>query len=566
MFQFDKNMYNAMKEWIDNRRDYKADIMYINSHDRALTDLTVRKYMYNLYEEDEMGELYISLYSAKNFNQNMRDYFFEIDRLYMHKPDENAPLMEVIEDIPGTCGWIVLVVEDCELLSEDDEKNRETLQAILTFASKGAEIVLVGNKDLKDVFSQYGCDVCEVSEKLDVEEDDERLVIGVYSQEDEPCMECIEADSLDDERDELIYYWDVLYEQLEKGYFDFGSFKSLFKDTVEYIIPRVSKDQVYRKDIRLLEDIALMHAKMWRKKEESFDGCEPLQIDGCRPWEFEAAYQFVCGLNNSVINRYDEDVIKDGKVTIMVWVEERMVDYGGISISGSGSNYVDINGDNVFAEMDRLSNVICKCTYNGDNEVLWDYMLDEDGEKDDSERSDKHNEEIVNKLGMLMEGIKAAADKTINRERGVKVHRCKTDQEDCSISENVESELSIDIKEYDMSICDIKGYERIKDSLNDEIESCKVIRAVVMLDQSRYLINDNGEYEMTFKAQKEYDDFIMKYHGTMDREEMHVVDEGYGCGEDELDWHITACVQNEEGYVNGVVEVQVCVRADETRS
>ena len=119
----DKTMYEKLKKWWDFSKEIRPNtqgIMYVNCHDRALTNATIRKLMFELKKED--FELYVSLYSAKNFYHNMRDYYLHIADLYQCELNADALLSDIIEDIPSTCGWIVLIVQDTEALSGDAEK------------------------------------------------------------------------------------------------------------------------------------------------------------------------------------------------------------------------------------------------------------------------------------------------------------------------------------------------------------------------------------------------------------------------------------------------------------
>ena len=102
------------------------------------------------------GELFISLYSAENFYRNMREYYSHIDDLYMNTPSDENPLIDIIKDIPPTCGWIVLILEDLELLSGKLEEMKEMMESIFAFASRRPSIVLVGEGNYIKVFVLYG--------------------------------------------------------------------------------------------------------------------------------------------------------------------------------------------------------------------------------------------------------------------------------------------------------------------------------------------------------------------------------------------------------------------------
>ena len=45
MSVIDKNMYEKLKGWSNRERPKKQYMMYVNSRDRVLTDMTVRKLM-----------------------------------------------------------------------------------------------------------------------------------------------------------------------------------------------------------------------------------------------------------------------------------------------------------------------------------------------------------------------------------------------------------------------------------------------------------------------------------------------------------------------------------------
>lgn len=60
MSVIDKNMYEKLKDWCDwgeGKRPKYQQIMYVNSHDRALTSATIRKLMFEMTKEDVHGEL-----------------------------------------------------------------------------------------------------------------------------------------------------------------------------------------------------------------------------------------------------------------------------------------------------------------------------------------------------------------------------------------------------------------------------------------------------------------------------------------------------------------------------
>ena len=49
----------------------------------------------------------------------MRKYYSHIAKLYMQKPVDDEPLEEIIKRFPSTCGWITLIIEDIDDISDD---------------------------------------------------------------------------------------------------------------------------------------------------------------------------------------------------------------------------------------------------------------------------------------------------------------------------------------------------------------------------------------------------------------------------------------------------------------
>lgn len=555
MATIDKNMYERLKNWYDFKEECRPKnqtIMYVNSHDRALSDATIKKMMFEMTEEDVHGEMFISLYSAPNFYQNMRDYYVDISKLYMHFHNEDTPTVELINDYPPTCGWIVLIVQDIEKLSDDEVKMQEMMETILAFASRRSSIILVGNGDYKDVFS--GCEyaLSEMQDGITAKEEDNIVMIGLYNQEAEPIKESVTFDNPDDQRDELDFYWDITYEQLEKNYFDYVAFKNLLKETLEYIIPRVTNEYVYRKDLDIIEDIGAIS----REKHED--------IEGCYPWEFDAAKKCAVGLHRAIVNRYgDNDDVSSERITIDVEIEERTKDYGAIHISGSTCTYIELGADNVSQKMDKLSEAIHGCTYMGDEEQLWDYVIDNRNEG----KNTKEIKGVTTAIGNLMDGIKEAADRTVNKEPGEKVRRYKEIQNEDTVFVPQDDETGVRIlsRDYDIDVSRVKGIEKLNPEEIQQIENCKLTRYIVILDESQYSEAENGYLEMTKKSQEEYDEFIAKMHQTMMRDGIRILDEGYGADEDELEWHITGCVVDTEDNdrIVGIMEVNTCVRTEE---
>ncbi len=119
-------------------------------------------------------------------------------------------------------------------------------------------------------------------------------------------------------------------------------------------------------------------------------------------------------------------------------------------------------------------------------------------------------------------------------------------------------------RDYDVTTDKIKGIEKLNPEQVKIIDKCKLSREIVVLDETRYILNDDGEPVMTRDAQKEYDEFVSHIRETLIREDTKVLDEGYGVGEDELEWHITACVMdNTDSEVVGIMEIDTCVRTDD---
>ena len=71
----------------------------------------------------------------------------------MRNPSEEYSLEDIIKNFPPTCGWIVLIVEDIELLSDKAEETRMMMESIFEFSSKKPSIILIGEGDYKEVFA-----------------------------------------------------------------------------------------------------------------------------------------------------------------------------------------------------------------------------------------------------------------------------------------------------------------------------------------------------------------------------------------------------------------------------
>ena len=407
----DKNMYEKLMDWCwdEENRPENQNILYVNSKDRDLTDATIRKMMFEIMKEDPHGEMYIAVFSAENFYRNMRGYYSHIAELYIHTTTENDYLLDIIEDYPPTCGWIVLVVENIELLSGKADEMKEMMESVFTFSARYPSIILVGEGEYETVFA--GCEYAlnEMTDGVAAKEDDDVVMVGCYNQEERPKREKLSYENADDHCLELNFYWDFLYRQLENRYFDYGVFKKLYRETLEYIKPRVTAEQMYRKDFRLVEYVGAM------RKENNYN------LDGCEPWEFDAAQDFSEGLYKAIINQfgyYDNVFLPGEDVEIGIAISEPSKDCGAIHISGAFYSTVKINTETVTSEMDRISNVILNTTYKGNRGSLLEYMQDKYVEEKGLESVPDEMIEVGNKLNSLMDGIKEAACRTVNKEHG----------------------------------------------------------------------------------------------------------------------------------------------------
>ena len=90
-------------------------------------------------------------------------------------------------------------------------------------------------------------------------------------------------------------------------------------------------------------------------------------------------------------------------------------------------------------------------------------------------------------------------------------------------------------------------------------------RIITVLDETRFTINEDGDPEMTQAAQEEYDEFVSDIRQKIMRNEITILDEGYGEDEDELEWHITCCIMNPaaKNGIGIIWEIDTCVRAEE---
>ena len=374
MSVIDKNMFDSLKVWCDRYEEMMPkypNIVYVNSRDRSLTSATIRKLMYEVDKDDEWGEVKISLYSAERFYRNMRDYYSLIASLYGCDIKEDELLVDVIRMISSSCGWIVLIIEDLETLSDDSEKMEEMMQTLVTFGYNTPSIILVGNGDYEEVFA--GCEYA-------LREMRNGGSIVCYEQEKSPQREKILFETPDDQIEELNYYWNMVYQQLEQRLFHYEFFKELYKDTLEYIFPRVGKEKVFRKDIRLFKSMGAM----CREDEK--------ELYGCKPWEYDAAQNFLEGLLDAIINRDgDNNDLSGENVWIRVVVEEKPTVINGIEcLEGFTCTPIKVGVDNLNYKMDELAAVIHDETYEG-NRVATQYLMDNLLEKRSSSKQPEDN-------------------------------------------------------------------------------------------------------------------------------------------------------------------------------
>ena len=118
-------------------------------------------------------------------------------------------------------------------------------------------------------------------------------------------------------------------------------------------------------------------------------------------------------------------------------------------------------------------------------------------------------------------------------------------------------------REYNtMAVSKIKGYDKLDPEQTAGIDKCDLTRFIVLLDENEYTVNEDGEPEMTKSGQEEYDGFVDSIRRMLTREEIRILDEGYGEGEDELEWHITGgVVDPKNGGIAGIFGFETCVRA-----
>ncbi len=410
MAAIDKNLYEDLNQWWHGERPKHQYMLYVNSRDRRLTNATVRKLMYEIDKEDIHGEEYVKFFSARNFYKNMREYYTHVARMYMRTPGRKDSLEKIIDSIPPTGGWLTLIVADLEDLAGNPDEMEKMFRTFIRFARKRANVILIGNGDHNDVFSGCRYAVREIKYGLAAKEEDHVLMIGSIAQDEIPETEKVTYETYEEEQEELNFCWTKLNEQLEYGYFGYEDFKILYEETLEYLLPRVTKEQIFRKDLRLIENIG--DFKLPKSKE----------ADGCDPWELDAAAQFSEGLHEALINTYgDNDDLSEGTVWFWVSIEERQTDYGAVHISGSLEHMEEVRADTVSSKLDHLAEIIRTCTYEGD-ELAAMKLIDADEEEDaeDAEKRVKEAETAHCAMKSLENAIKQAADKTVNKTAGKK--------------------------------------------------------------------------------------------------------------------------------------------------
>ena len=102
---------------------------------------------------------------------------------------------------------------DLETLSDDSEKMEEIMQTLVAFEYNNPSIILVGNGDYEEVFA--GCEYA-------LHEMRNGGSIVCYEQEKNPLKEKVLLETPDDQIEELIYYWNMVYQQLEQRLFHYG--------------------------------------------------------------------------------------------------------------------------------------------------------------------------------------------------------------------------------------------------------------------------------------------------------------------------------------------------------
>ena len=352
MLVIDKSMYAALKNWRDKNKHANRFMMYVNSCDRSLTDATVRKLMFDIQEQDLPGEQHVSYYSARAFRVHMRQYYSHIAKLYGKDPKGAASVTEIAKRIPAACGWITLIIGDAEALAGDEETTEELFRSLYAFACKRANVILIGNRGCKEAFSGCAFALRKMTEGIMEKQEAKQLTINCYDQEQTPEKERIVYDSEEKQRDALCFFWDTVYNQLEKGYFDYKNFTFLIRETLAYLVPRVTQEQVYRKDLELIGKTGAMLSAKSRI------------ADGCKPWEYDAAKEIAAGLHSAITNaNAANDCFPSGKIWIDVFMEDPDVACGAVHTGGYTALRIPVRVDTVCKKTDALATAIRDHTY-----------------------------------------------------------------------------------------------------------------------------------------------------------------------------------------------------------
>ncbi len=355
----DRNMYDELKKWCDKADDsIQGNILYVHRRNNTITKATIRKLIFELHEEDKSGELSISLYNAKYFARNMRDYYSHIAELCFHKHTEDETSKDNIKRLSPPYTWVYLLVEDFETLSKDRRVIEEVMRSFYTFSMKGANIILIGDREYKNVFPGCVYAMKTMPDDLATKEEGSKVTVGCYNQERIPHGENEVFKSEENQRNQLCFNWEILLQQLKQNYFDYEVFKILLKETLEYITPRITESMVYRKDLSLLTYIGSM-------RHEASE-----IIEGCNPWEYEASVKISLGLYHAIENRYIGDSIGE---KIRVIIDGQFKDFESLYNREYRETPIEISVDTACEDIERLSEAIYECMYAG-HSFVWNYM------------------------------------------------------------------------------------------------------------------------------------------------------------------------------------------------
>jgi len=130
-----------------------------------------------------------------------------------------------------------------------------------------------------------------------------------------------------------------------KIYKEIGKVKE--KETLEYLIPRMTKEYLYRKDVLLVEKIG------------DFNSTEEKRVGGCEPWEFEASMVIATALHSAIVNRYENnDDIITGDIELDVIIKHAARDYGGVQSRGYSYETISVSVDTICQAIDQLAEEI----------------------------------------------------------------------------------------------------------------------------------------------------------------------------------------------------------------